>query len=394
MATRIDMPKLSDTMEEGIILKWKKNEGDTIKQGEIIAEIQSDKADMELEAYESGVILKLFAKEKEAVKIGAPLVIIGKAGEDFSNLLKTETKKVENKKSASSEISKTTKTTVSKISTSDKRIKASPLAKRIAIEKGVELNYLVGTGPLGRIVKQDVENYSLVSNVKYSDEEVNRIPISLMRKTIARRLSASKVIAPHFYVTIEIKMDKVAEMREKINSEKNVKISYNDFIVKAVSIAIQKHPEVNSSWNHDSIVYHKKIDIGVAVSTDEGLTTPVVRNSNDKSLQEISSEIKQLAIKSKERKLKPEEFQGSTFTISNLGMFDVENFTAIINPPESAILAVGTVVEKPIISANKIVIGKVMKVTLSCDHRVIDGAMAGRFLQTLKQILESTTEIN
>ncbi|MSP64261.1 MAG: 2-oxo acid dehydrogenase subunit E2 [Ignavibacteria bacterium] len=394
MATRIDMPKLSDTMEEGIILKWKKNEGDTIKQGEIIAEIQSDKADMELEAYESGVILKLFAKEKEAVKIGAPLVIIGKAGEDFSNLLKTETKKVENKKSASSEISKTTKTTVSKISTSDKRIKASPLAKRIAIEKGVELNYLVGTGPLGRIVKQDVENYSLVSNVKFSDEEVNRIPISLMRKTIARRLSASKVIAPHFYVTIEIKMDKVAEMREKINSEKNVKISYNDFIVKAVSIAIQKHPEVNSSWNHDSIVYHKKIDIGVAVSTDEGLTTPVVRNSNNKSLQEISSEIKQLAIKSKERKLKPEEFQGSTFTISNLGMFDVENFTAIINPPESAILAVGTVVEKPIISANKIVIGKVMKVTLSCDHRVIDGAMAGRFLQTLKQILESTTEIN
>lgn len=394
MATRIDMPKLSDTMEEGIILKWKKNEGDTIKQGEIIAEIQSDKADMELEAYESGVILKLFAKEKEAVKIGAPLVIIGKAGEDFSNLLKTETKKVENKKSASSEISKTTKTTVSKISTSDKRIKASPLAKRIAIEKGVELNYLVGTGPLGRIVKQDVENYSLVSNVKFSDEEVNRIPISLMRKTIARRLSASKVIAPHFYVTIEIKMDKVAEMREKINSEKNVKISYNDFIVKAVSIAIQKHPEVNSSWNHDSIVYHKKIDIGVAVSTDEGLTTPVVRNSNNKSLQEISSEIKQLAIKSKERKLKPEEFQGSTFTISNLGMFDVENFTAIINPPESAILAVGTVVEKPIVSANKIVIGKVMKVTLSCDHRVIDGAMAGRFLQTLKQILESTTEIN
>ncbi len=394
MATRIDMPKLSDTMEEGIILKWKKNEGDTIKQGEIIAEIQSDKADMELEAYESGVILKLFAKEKEAVKIGAPLVIIGKAGEDFSNLLKTETKKFENKKSASSEISKTTKTTVSKISTSDKRIKASPLAKRIAIEKGVELNYLVGTGPLGRIVKQDVENYSLVSNVKFSDEDVNRIPISLMRKTIARRLSASKVIAPHFYVTIEIRMDKVAEMREKINSEKNVKISYNDFIVRAVSIAIQKHPEVNSSWNHDSIVYHKKIDIGVAVSTDEGLTTPVVRNSNNKSLQEISSEIKQLAIKSKERKLKPEEFQGSTFTISNLGMFDVENFTAIINPPESAILAVGTVVEKPIVSANKIVIGKVMKVTLSCDHRVIDGAMAGRFLQTLKQILESTTEMN
>ncbi len=394
MATRIDMPKLSDTMEEGIILKWKKNEGDTIKQGEIIAEIQSDKADMELEAYESGVILKLFAKEKEAVKIGAPLVIIGKAGEDFSNLLKTETKKFENKKSASSEISKTTKTTVSKISTSDKRIKASPLAKRIAIEKGVELNYLVGTGPLGRIIKQDVENYSLVSNVKFSDEDVNRIPISLMRKTIARRLSASKVIAPHFYVTIKIRMDKVAEMREKINSEKNVKISYNDFIVKAVSIAIQNHPEVNSSWNHDSIVYHKKIDIGVAVSTDEGLTTPVVRNSNNKSLQEISSEIKQLAIKSKERKLKPEEFQGSTFTISNLGMFDVENFTAIINPPESAILAVGTVVEKPIVSANKIVIGKVMKVTLSCDHRVIDGAMAGRFLQTLKQILESTTEIN
>lgn len=394
MATRIDMPKLSDTMEEGIILKWKKNEGDTIKQGEIIAEIQSDKADMELEAYESGVILKLFAKEKEAVKIGAPLVIIGKAGEDFSNLLKTETKKFENKKSASSEISKTTKTTVSKISTLDKRIKASPLAKRIAIEKGVELNYLVGTGPLGRIIKQDVENYSLVSNVKFSDEDVNRIPISLMRKTIARRLSASKVIAPHFYVTIKIRMDKVAEMREKINSEKNVKISYNDFIVKAVSIAIQNHPEVNSSWNHDSIVYHKKIDIGVAVSTDEGLTTPVVRNSNNKSLQEISSEIKQLAIKSKERKLKPEEFQGSTFTISNLGMFDVENFTAIINPPESAILAVGTVVEKPIVSANKIVIGKVMKVTLSCDHRVIDGAMAGRFLQTLKQILESTTEIN
>lgn len=342
MATRIDMPKLSDTMEEGIILKWKKNEGDTIKQGEIIAEIQSDKADMELEAYESGVILKLFAKEKEAVKIGAPLVIIGKAGEDFSNLLKTETKKFENKKSASSEISKTTKTTVSKISTSDKRIKASPLAKRIAIEKGVELNYLVGTGPLGRIVKQDVENYSLVSNVKFSDEDVNRIPISLMRKTIARRLSASKVIAPHFYVTIEIRMDKVAEMREKINSEKNVKISYNDFIVKAVSIAIQKHPGVNSSWNHDSIVYHKKIDIGVAVSTDEGLTTPVVRNSNNKSLQEISSEIKQLAIKSKERKLKPEEFQGSTFTISNLGMFDVENFTAIINPPESTILSVAS----------------------------------------------------
>ncbi|MDA0987059.1 MAG: dihydrolipoamide acetyltransferase family protein [Bacteroidetes bacterium] len=394
MATRIDMPKLSDTMDEGIILKWRKNEGEEVKQGEIIADVQSDKADMELEAYESGIILKLFAKEKEAVKVGAPLVIIGSKGEDISELLSTEPKKVEKQKSITQEKVKTSKPIISKKFSTDSRIKASPLAKKIAEQKGVALGRVIGTGPFGRIVKQDVENISLLSNLKYSSEDVEVVPVTMMRKTIARRLSASKTIAPHFYVTSEIKMMKASKFRDDLISKLNFKISFNDIIVKSVSLALQKHSEVNSSWDYDSILIHKKINIGIAVATDDGLTTPIIKNANQKSILEISTEIKELAQKARERKLKPEEYQGSTFTISNLGMFDVENFTAIINPPESAILAIGSIIEKPIVENGQMIIGKTMKITLSSDHRVIDGVVAGKFLQTLKQILENPKELN
>ncbi len=390
------MPKLSDTMEEGVILKWRKKEGESIKQGEILADIQSDKADMEQEAYDSGVILKLFAKEGEGIGVGKPLVIIGKAGEDISALLAEEksttpSPKKEEKTETSS--SQTPQKEITTYANGDSRVKASPLAKKIAEENKIDLTSVSGSGPMGRVVKRDVESLvgkspSFTKSVVAS-RQTKEVPVSMMRKTIAKRLVESKNTAPHFYITVEVDMKRAIEFRTSLNSTEEVKISYNDIIVKAVALTLRKHPMVNASFMGEKIVQYGDVHVGVAVALEDGLITPVVRNADMKGLAEISFEVKELATKAREKKLKPEEFQGSTFTISNLGMFDVENFTAIINPPEGAILAVGSIIEKPVVEKGQIVVGHRLKLTLSSDHRVIDGAVGAKFLQDLKKMLEN-----
>jgi len=402
MATKMLMPKLSDTMEEGIILKWRKKEGDKVKAGEIIADIQSDKADMEQEAYESGVLLKIFPKEGEAVKVGAPLVIIGKEGEDISALLaeQTTTKPPEPKQ----EMTAVTPTQVVVSSTGivsapavsvtdgDKRIKASPLAKKIAQERNIDLRTIKGSGPFGRIVKADVEAQAATLSMPRKvlpPLQTKEVPLSMMRKTIAKRLLESKVTIPHFYLTVEMNMKRAIDFRASLNEISGTKLSYNDIVMRAVALALRENPKANSSFVGDKIIEHGRIDVGFAVAVDEGLITPIIRNADQKTLIEISTESKELAKRAREGKLKLEEFTGGTFTVSNLGMYDVENFAAIINPPEGAILAVGTIVEKPVVENGQIVIGHTMKVTLSCDHRVVDGAIGAQFLQSFKRYIEN-----
>lgn len=414
MATKMLMPKLSDTMEEGVILKWRKKEGDKVKAGEIIADIQSDKADMEQEAYDSGVILKIFPKEGDGVKVGAPLVIIGKEGEDISALLaETSTASVSTPKQEPAAVQATapsasvsasapaavsvTNGNVQTVHHADfgghTRIKASPLAKKIAQENNINLASISGSGPQGRIVKADVQamigKVSAMPRKILAPIETKEIPLSLMRKTIAKRLLESKVTIPHFYLTVEINMKRAIDFRSSLNEIIGTKISYNDIVVKGVALALRENPAANSSFAGDKIIQHGNIDISIAVATDDGLVTPVLRKADTKSLAEISTEVKELAKKARERKLKPEEFTNGTFTISNLGMYDVENFAAIINPPEGAILAVGSIVEKPVVENGQIVVGHTMKVTLSCDHRVIDGAVGAQFLQSFKRIMEN-----
>ena len=392
MATKMLMPKLSDTMEEGVILKWRKKEGEKVKAGEIIADIQSDKADMEQEAYDSGVILKIFPKEGDGVKVGAPLVIIGKEGEDISSLLKESASAPIAKKDVVEPVSVSVApvSSQSSVTNGDSKVKASPLAKRIAQEHSVDITALSGSGPMGRVVKKDVE--LAVGSAPVASPKIfttKEIPLSMMRKTIAKRLLESKVTVPHFYLTVEINMKRAIDFRTSLNSSGDIKISYNDIVVKAVALALRQNPNANSSFAGDKIIQHGRVDISIAVATDEGLVTPIVRNADMKGLAEISSEVKELARKARERKLKPEEFTNGTFTISNLGMFDIENFAAIINPPEGAILAVGSIVEKPIVENGQITPGHTMKVTLSCDHRVIDGAVGAAFLQSFKRIMEN-----
>ncbi|MDD8019047.1 MAG: dihydrolipoamide acetyltransferase family protein [Bacteroidota bacterium] len=401
MATKMLMPKLSDTMDEGIILKWRKKEGETIKQGDILADIQSDKADMEQESYESGVILKLYAKEGEGVKVGAPLAIIGKAGEDISSLL-VEThvpSPVQQEKSvtASEPVAVPQVAIVPPsapiVIQNDIRLKVSPLAKKIAGENNVDLNSLVGSGPQGRIVKADVQSMigksPLLKKKVFAPVQPKEIPLSMMRKTIAKRLVESKSTIPHFYLTTEINMKRAIDFRSSLNEVTGTKISYNDIVMKAVALALRENPKANSSFAGDKIIQHGRVDVSVAVAIDEGLITPVIRNTDAKSLSEISGETKELAQRAREGKLKPEEFSNGTFTVSNLGMFDIENFAAIINPPEGAILAVGTIVEKPVVENSQVVVGHTLKVTLSCDHRVIDGAVGAQFLQSFKKIMEN-----
>lgn len=400
MATKMLMPKLSDTMDEGVILKWRKKEGDTIKQGEILADIQSDKADMEQEAYDSGVILKLFAKEGEGIKVGAPLVIIGKAGEDISELLKNDApapvpKKEEPVSAPTPVIPVTVSTPASTpvIAVNEGRIKVSPLAKKIAQEKNIDLRTVSGSGPFGRIIKADVEAFKggsvSLSRKNLTPLQAKEIPLSMMRKTIAKRLVESKSTIPHFYLTSEMNMKRAMEFRNSFLEATGTKISYNDIIVKAAALALHENPKANSSFAGDKIIQHGRVDISIAVAIEEGLITPVLRQADQKTLQEISSETKDLAKKAREGKLKPEEFTNGTFTISNLGMYDIENFAAIINPPEGAILAVGSIVEKPIVENGQIVVGHTIKVTLSCDHRVVDGAIGAEFLQSFKKNIEN-----
>lgn len=415
MAIIIEMPKLSDTMQEGVIAKWNVKEGDTVKSGDIIAEVETDKATMDVEVFDGGTILKLLANEGEAVALGAKMAIIGKAGEDISALLggapapaaapapaKAESPAPAEKEAFVDPILGNLASPA--VASNDGRIKASPLAKKIAQDKGIDLGKVQGSGPEGRIVKSDVEHASAApvsapaatapastpapvatsSTSSYTDTK-----ISQMRKTIAKRLAESMFTNPHFYETVDIDMKNAIKVREQLNKISDVKISFNDFVVKASAVALKKHPKVNSSWLGDVIRQYNSVHVAVAVAIEDGLVTPVIRNTDSKGLSQISKETKDLAGRARDRKLAPEEWEGSTFTISNLGMFGIEEFTAIINPPNACILAVGAIRDVPVVEDGAVVPGKRMKVTLSSDHRVVDGATSAEFLQTLKGLLEN-----
>ncbi|MCS6834142.1 MAG: pyruvate dehydrogenase complex dihydrolipoamide acetyltransferase, partial [Flammeovirgaceae bacterium] len=409
-ATVIKMPKMSDTMTEGVIAAWLVKVGDYVKPGDILAEVETDKATMELENYEEGTVL--YIEPSKTIPVNGIIAIIGKAGTDYTPLLKGTT----NTSTTAAPPSATT-TTLSApapieapqaATTSGRanggRIFASPLAKKLAKEKGYDLAQIAGTGEGGRIIKRDVEAFvpsveptktdaktapktTPLPAVAFGQERYEEVPVSQMRKTIARRLSESMFTSPHFYLTMEINMDKAVEARKSLNETSPVKISFNDLVIKATAVALRQHPKVNASWLGDKIRYNHHVHIGVAVAVEEGLLVPVVRFADQKTLSQIASEVKTLGAKAKEKKLQPADWEGNTFTISNLGMFGIEEFTAIINPPDACILAVGAIKEVPVVRNGQIVPGNVMKVTLSCDHRVVDGAVCSAFLQTLKALL-------
>ena len=403
MAEVVNMPRLSDTMTEGVVAKWHKKVGDKISEGDLLAEIETDKATMEFESFQEGVLLHIGVDEGGKAPVDSILAILGEEGEDIKDLLnndstpsespKQEDKKAEVKVEVKAEPKATptpeaTKVEKSVISSNDSTGKISPLAKKLAEERNINIALLKGTGDTGRIVKRDIDNYtggfSAPSVEKYTEVEVSQ-----MRKVIAQRLGESKFTAPHFYLKIEINMDKTIEARTAINSVSPVKISFNDMIVKASAMALQQHPQINSSWLGDRIRFNEHIHIGVAMAVEDGLLVPVVRFADNKRLSEISSEVREFSSKAKAKKLQPEDWQGNTFTISNLGMFDIEEFTAIINPPDACILAIGGIIEKPVVKNGDIVVGKTLKVTLSCDHRVVDGVVGSKFLGTLKSYLEN-----
>ena len=413
MAEIIRMPRLSDTMEEGNIVSWLKKEGDPVKAGDILAEVETDKATMELESYFDGFLLYI-GVPSGPVAVDGIIAVIGKKDEEYKHLLteqpaaakvaETAVKEVEEKQTpapVSAPAVAPTIATPEPAETNSGRIKASPLAKSIASEAGITLQQVQGSGDQGRIIKKDIENFIVnkpaptavasapLSVPALSDFTYGDVPVSQMRKTIARRLGESKFTAPHFYLTVEINMDNAVASRTAINENAPVKISFNDFVVKASASALRKHPSINSSWFGDKITYHRDINIGVAVAVEDGLLVPVINHADLKSMSQINQEVKELAAKAKTKKLTPPEMQGNTFTISNLGMFDIEEFTAIINPPDACILAVGSIIKKPIVKNDQIVVGNMMKLTLSCDHRVVDGASGAQFLQTLKSMLEN-----
>jgi len=421
-ASIITMPKMSDTMTEGTIASWQKKVGDKVESGDIMAEVETDKATMELEAYEDGTLLYIGVEEGDSVEVDGVLAIVGEKGADYEKLLKAhkakqkgEEKQEGKKEEPKAEKQEATKQEESKpqatqdTTTSGGRVKASPLAKKMAEEKGYDISKIPGSGDNGRIVKRDVENYTPAKEVVQEaaaeqgttfnipqvvgEESYEEQNVSQMRKTIAKRLAESKFTAPHFYLTMEINMDKAIEARKSMNEYAPVKISFNDIVIKAVAAALRQHPKVNSSWLGDKIRYNKHIHIGVAVAVEEGLLVPVVRFADSKNLSHISAEVKQLASKATNKELQPHEWEGNTFTISNLGMFGIEEFTAIINPPDSCILAVGGIKQTAVVKDGELVPGNVMKVTLSCDHRVVDGATGAAFLQTLKGLLENPVRI-
>lgn len=428
MAEVINMPKMSDTMTEGVIVSWLKKVGDDVNPGDILAEVETDKATMELENYVKGTLLHIGIPAGGSAPVDALIAIVGAKGEDISSLLNgakplaqtdiPAAKKVETPVSepaiastASAEpeiIEPIASVQPVEISAEEGRIKASPLAKSIAKGKGINLSEISGTGDNGRIVKKDIENFlpasQGVGSAKKQAEEIIlpeiiaeesfiEVPVSQMRKAIARRLSESKQTIPHFYLTMSVNMDTIIAARKKINEESVISISVNDFIIMAAALSLRKNPKVNASWLGDKIRYNNHIHIGVAVAIDDGLIVPVVKFADNKSLSHISAEVKQLAAKAKNKKLQPNEFEGNTFTISNLGMFGIDDFTAIINPPDACILAVGAVKESVIALNGEIKIANMMKVTLSCDHRVVDGTMGSAFLQTLKDLLENPVKM-
>jgi pyruvate dehydrogenase E2 component (dihydrolipoamide acetyltransferase) len=413
MAEIVRMPKLSDTMTEGVVAQWHKKVGDNVKSGELLAEIETDKATMEFESYQTGVLLYIGVEKGKAAPVDSILAILGKQGEDIKALLeeekkqqpatqkeepvKQEAKKEERKpepvaEAPTAKVSQPVAKTVSHAASTaatNGRLKASPLAKRLAEEKGLSLTRLQGSGEGGRIVKRDIENFAGGGMISGGVESYTEVMVSQMRKTIARRLAESKFSSPHFYLTIEIDMDRAVEARKAILDIEEVKISYNDLVIKAAAVALKKHPAVNSSWLGDRIRYNQHVHIGVAVAVEDGLLVPVVRFADTKPLTEIAGEVKEYAQKAKDKKLQPQDWEGNTFTISNLGMFGIEEFTAIINPPDACILAVGGIRNVPVVKNGAVVPGNVMKVTLSCDHRVVDGATGAAFLQTFKQYLEN-----
>jgi pyruvate dehydrogenase E2 component (dihydrolipoamide acetyltransferase) len=398
MAEIIRMPKMSDTMEEGIISRWLKKVGDKVNSGDILAEVETDKATMELESYDDGILLHIGVKNGESVPVNDVIAIIGEKGENIKEILKEkETKEEETKEEETITIPD-----IDDIS-KDKRLKASPLAKKIAEEKGINLTNIKGSGDGGRIIKKDIEeNTEIISSQNSTniilpktigEESFDEIPISQMRKTISKRLSESKFSSPHFYITIEINMDNCIEGRKKINETSEVKISFNDIIIKATAAALRKHPMINSSYLEDKIRTNHHIHIGVAIAVKDGLLVPIIKFADNKSLSHISLEVKNLANRAKNKNLQPSDWEGNTFTISNLGMFGIDEFTAIINPNDSCILAVGGIKNKPIIKNGEIMPGNLMKVTLSCDHRIVDGVMGSAFLQTLKELIEDPIKI-
>lgn len=413
-ATLITMPKMSDTMQEGTIASWLKKEGDEIKSGDILAEVETDKATMELESYEDGILLHIGVGEGDAVEIDGVIAIIGEKGADFEKLLKAHQSKSagssqqekpaeEKKESTSSDKDKVSedkqKETSTTSSSTNGRVKASPLAKKMADEKGVDISLVQGTGESGRIIKRDIENFDPASvkatatqaaapGMSIGQESFKEEKVSQMRKVIAKRLAESKFTAPHFYLTMEINMDKAIEARKSMNEMAPVKISFNDLVIKAAASALRQNPKVNSAWLGDKIRYNEHIHIGMAVAVDDGLLVPVIRFADSKSLSQISQEAKSLGAKAKNKELQPKDWEGNTFTVSNLGMFGIDEFTAIINPPDACIMAIGGIKETTIVKDGEIKIGNIMKVTLSCDHRVVDGAIGSAFLLTFKSLLE------
>ncbi len=416
MAEIVRMPKLSDTMTEGTVSKWLKKVGDKVKSGEILAEIDSDKATMEFESFYDGVLLYIGIPDKKSAPVNTILAIIGKAGEDVSEIIESEKNAAQAKKEeqapaakkaepvAQAKVERRSEPVADRQAPSVSHqptefIKASPLAKKLAKDQNIRISLIGGSGDGGRVVKRDIENFLHFSNGKSSasmKESYTEEPVSQMRKTIAKRLGESKNIAPHFYLTMEINMEELVKMRATINEVSSTKLSYNDFIVKATAAALREHPKVNASWlvredssGGDVIRYNNHIHIGVAVAVEEGLLVPVVKFADGKTLSQIATEVKGFAQKAKEKKLQPADWEGNTFTISNLGMYGIEAFTAIINTPDACILAVGGIKEVPVVKNGNVVPGVTMKITLSCDHRVVDGAIGADFLQTLKTLLEN-----
>lgn len=417
MAEAIRLGRMTDTMEEGFIAELSIKVGDKIKAGDTLAEIETDKATLPLESYSNGFVLHVAAKKGDTLKINDLIAIVGKEGEDFSSLLSDKQLPQETVVDSSKEQKpkpepQTEKAVVSKqkseiiepaasklqsATPTDERIKASPLARSIAKEKGIELAKVKGSGEEGRIVKRDLETISASPKVSFpafvGQESFHEVRVSQMRKTIAKRLSESKNGAPHFYLTIDVNMDNAVSLRTQLNNVLPAKVSFNDIVIKAVAFSVRQNPSVNCSWLGDTIRYNEHIHIGMAVAVEDGLLVPVIKFADGKTVQQISVEAKSLAAHASAKKLLPEEMQGNTFTISNLGMFGIEEFTAIINPPDACILAVGAIRQEPSVVEGQIKIANKLKLTLSCDHRVVDGATGAKFLQTLKHTLENPVSV-
>ena len=416
MAEIVRMPKLSDTMTEGVVAAWHKKVGDAVKEGDLLAEIETDKATMEFESFYDGTLLHIGVEKGKGAPINSILAIIGKSGEDVAALLASAVADAPAKEEAKPEpapVKEVAKVEAAPVaakpepvavatqsvaaSNGSGRIFASPLAKKMAEEKGINLATISGSGENHRIVKKDLENYSpaasggaqIIYAAATGTESYTDVPNSQMRKAIAKALTASKFSAPHFYLKMEVDMDNAIAAREAINSDGETKISFNDMVIKAVAAALRRHPKVNADWMGDAIRYNNHIHVGVAVAVEDGLVVPVVKFTDTKGFAQIGAEIKDLAGRARNKKLQPQEMEGGTFAVSNLGMYGIEDFTSIINPPNGCILSVGQIKSTPVVKNGEVVPGNVMKLSLSCDHRVVDGAVGSAFLKTLKEILEN-----